>query len=130
MDRRAVAQQRYCGQLALAGEDVGAKDREPVSPFDQLHGGGVTRVYLDGVRHALPGDEVDPIQTDQTKPGCNHGYESIRQLQDLGLPAEQPELRSSQDTSAVTKPPGPKSRVPNQLAGEAQDPGIGPVGSK
>src|SRR6476659_6160639 len=107
-----------------------AKDREPVGPFDQLHGSGVTRVELDGKRDTLAGDEVDTVQTDQTQPGCNHGGDSIRQLQDLGLAAEQPELRSSEDTSAVAKPPGPKSRVPNQLAGEAQDPGIGPIGSK
>src|SRR3954447_2671403 len=125
-----MEQRRYRRQLTVAAEGVNAKDREPVGPFDQLHGSAVTRVQLDGIGYAPPGDEVDTIHTDQTQPGSSRSCHSIGQLQELALAAEQRELWSTQDAAAVAKPGGAESRVPDQLAGEAQDPGIGSVGSK
>jgi hypothetical protein len=106
------------------------KDRELVGPLDQLHGGGVARVYLDRVGHALPSDEVDTIQTDQTQPGCEHGGGSSRQLQEFGLSGEQLQFWTTQNAAAVPKPSGPKSRIPYQLAAEPQDSGISPIGRK
>src|SRR5215471_10211474 len=59
---RQVERRKLAGQ---AGGCMGAKYRNPVRSFDELHRGGPTWVDLDRDSDVVAGDEVDAVDADE-----------------------------------------------------------------
>src|SRR5687767_14367782 len=94
--------------------------RHAVRALDQLHRCRPARVDLDGNRHALPRDEVDSVETDETElAGCDVS-KAGGGLDQLVITIELRITSGGEHAAAVAKPRRAEGRLADELAREAK----------